>query len=176
MKYKTLIFISLFTLQANAENFNLENKNKIETVKKTYPSNELITKLFKKSADMSDRNIYILNTMLLSIDEEKYFSDYKKYLIKNLSMLNYKASIMHENDKELTQIAKYIFPLSICAAYQFKDDLMRVLQGTSSYYITSQKEKSNYIDAFQKMNKLYLQEKQDNFNPEASFFEKNCIN
>ena len=61
---------------------------------------------------------------------------------------------MSNNNEELNKIAHYIFPLSMCSAYQFRDDLIRVIDESSAFYITNEINKQKYIVAFKKMNEL----------------------
>jgi hypothetical protein len=160
------LFIGLF--------LNAEENQKTEN-KPTYPSNNLITKVFSKSPTVTtESNVVNLKNMMIYVDEQKYFSPYKKHLVKNLSMLNYKAILMVDNDAELKKIASYIFPLSMCAAYQFRDDLIRIMQETSSFYVKTEEENNTYFKAFEKMGNLYLKEAQENFQPDNNFFIKKC--
>jgi len=80
------------------------------------------------------------------------------------------------NEEELIKIAKYIFPLSMCGAYQFREDFTRAIGEVNFIYIKDQQEQKDLMTAFTKMNTLYLEKAQKEFNPDAIFFKENCSN
>jgi len=160
-KFFIPILISLFSLNIHAE-----------TIK--YPTNDKITKVFSKS--LSEDQKSVINDILIFVDTKEFFSDYKKHLIKHLSTLNYKAMLNVNNEEELIKIAKYIFPLSMCGAYQFREDFTRAIGEVNFIYIKDQQEQKDLMTAFTKMNTLYLEKAQKEFNPDAIFFKENCSN
>jgi hypothetical protein len=170
MNFKALgIIIILAT--SSFTMMHAEDKVKI----KTYPNNKTINKVFNKThQEATEKNIEVLNIMLKNIDKEEYITPYKRYLLKNLAMLNYQAFLFNGQKNKLLQTAKYIFPLSMCAAYQFKDDLIRQLDKSFEIFIKTDHDKAILGNSFKEMDSIYLNKTYKEFNPKQEFFIENC--
>lgn len=165
MKIKVIFFSLFLCIGLNAS--ILEEKK--------YPSNEIIKKVFVKQTNINNEDVLVkLDAALNYIDDQNFLNNYKKHLLKNLVMLNYQAFLLNEDKDKLIKIAEYLFPTSMCAAYQFQDDLIRQINNTSQFFIKNNEEAKILESSFLYMQEKYLNEAQQQFQPEESFFIENC--
>lgn len=169
-----LFFIFLFvssTSLADTANQNILKKDTIN-YDYIYYSNQVdnayseIVKSIKKEED-EDKVVKTLAVIFSALEHTDDYSEYQKYLLKMQAVLLLNSTFVSDDIKSLKNLSKKMLPISICSAYQFKENSKKSFEDILNLIMYDENRKIGYSQALEYFNS------EEVFNNYKTFIKKN---